>query len=145
MNKTKMTFILKKDGDGYPPDDTETVWVEDLGKSQYRIDNIPFYIRDISPDDIVEGEFSAGRLVFRRLLIRSKLSVIRVIFFDQSKSDIVMASLVANGCRWEGSHLSNLYSVELPPSVKLEAIRSFLDLQTSYDVLDYEEASIRTS
>ena len=145
MANEKMTFILIKNEDGYPPDDTETMWVENLGNGKYRIDNIPFYIKDISPDDIIEGDCSTGRLFFKKLIKKSNISVIRVVFFNINKSDDVMDNLVKNGCRWEGSHLSNLYSVEIPDSGNLKKIKNFLDAQSSYGILDYEDASIRSS
>jgi Domain of unknown function (DUF4265) len=143
MNKKKMIFTLEKDDNGYPPDDYETMWVEDLGENRYRVDNIPFYICDISPNDIVEGEIIDKHLFFRRILSRSNVSVIRIVFFDKSKSDSVMAELVRAGCRWEGSHLSNLYSIELPDSVNFQTIKNMLNEQASGDILDYEESSIR--
>jgi Domain of unknown function (DUF4265) len=145
MNKKKMTFTLNKDSDGYPPDEYETIWVEDLGENRYRIDNIPFYVCDISPNDVVEGDFIGDHIVFRRVIFKSKLSVIRIIFFDRSKSDSVMAELVRAGCRWEGSHLSNLYSIEVPDSVDFQTIIKLLNEQTARGIIDYEEASIRAS
>jgi hypothetical protein len=144
MTKKKMFFFLEKDEDGYPPDDSETVWVEELKGNRYRIDNIPFYIRDISPEDIVTGRMVGENLVFDELLSKSMISVFRIVFFDKSKAEGVLSKLVRAGCRWEGSHLANFYSVELPASVNIQAIKESLDIEASKDVLDYEEASIRS-
>jgi len=143
MTKTKMTFTLAKDEDGYPPDDFETLWVEDLGSNRYRIDNIPFYIVDISPDDIVEGIFVDGILRFNRLLGKSDISVIRIIFFEKEGHSAVLNNLVSQGCKWEGGNLRMLYSVEIPHEVSLDSIRKFLRNESSRGVLDYEEASLR--
>jgi len=144
MNKEKMTFILEKDEDGYPPDDSETLWVENLGDNKYRIDNIPFYVRGLSPDDVVAGKINNNILMFDRYVEKSNISVFRIVFFDRSKMDIVLSTAVKMGCRWEGSHLKNLYSIEIPRSVDLNEVRNLLNAEASNDVLDYEEASIRS-
>jgi hypothetical protein len=80
MTKKKMTFFLEKDEDGYPPDDSETVWVEKLEGNRYRIDNIPFYIRGISPEDIVTSRVVDGNLIFDELISKSTISVFRIVF-----------------------------------------------------------------
>ena len=145
MTKVKMAFKLAKDEDGYPPDDFETMWVEDLGEYNYRIDNIPFYVEDLSPDDIVKGEIINNILYFSKILKKSNISVIRIVFFsnNQKDKDRLLQKLVDSGCRWEGSHLSKLYSVEIPKSANADAAKAALDIEMANGVLDYEEASIR--
>lgn len=143
MNKTKMTFLLEKDEDGYPPDDSETLWVEELVDGNYRVDNIPFYIRGISPDDVVSGELCGGVLLYKSLVRRSTISVLRVIFFHSDHAARVLKGLVDCGCRWEGSHLPNFYSIEAPNSCAHECAEKLLAQEVSNDVLDYEESSLR--
>ena len=143
MTKEKMTFVLEKDEDGYPADDFETVWVEQIGKITYRIDNIPFYITGVSPDDIVEGEICDQTLMFRRLINKSEISVIRLIFFNLLESNRIIDKLVGFGCRWEGSHLKQLFSVEVPKLSDYNAIIEMLENEAASDILDYEEASRR--
>jgi len=143
MSKEKMTFLLAKDDDGYPPDDSETLWVEKVGECRYRIDNVPFYVEGISPDDIVEGEFLDGILMFKALLKKSSTSVIRLVFFEKDESPRVLAKLVEAKCRWEGSHLPSLFSVEVPASSDYEGIKDLLARESAKGVLDYEEASLR--
>lgn len=142
-NKQKMTFSLKKDEDGYPPDDSESLWVESVGDGRYRIDNIPFFIQNISPDDIVEGYVNNGILFFTSLWKHSNSSVIRVVFFDSGHSQRVLDALVELGCRWEGSHLRNLFSVEIPRPENLEDVVKLLIYESERNILDYEESSIR--
>ena len=143
MKKTKMTFVLPKDDDGYPPDDFETMWVEVLGQSLYRIDNIPFYICDVSPDDVVEGEMTDRFLGYKRTIKKSNSSVIRLVFFDRGKAPMLLARLTDYGCKWEGSHLANLFSIEVPDRALLDKVRELLKEASGLDILDYEEASIR--
>lgn len=143
MNKTKMTFMLDKDDDGYPPDDSETLWVQEVDDGNYRIDNIPFYVRGISPDDVVSGKFENGILFFSSIIDRSSISVIRVIFFEKNQSARVLSEIVDCGCRWEGSHLQSLYSIEVPNSHAYGCIEKILKHESDNEVLDYEEASLR--
>jgi hypothetical protein len=143
MSKTRMTFTLEKDEDGYPPDDYETIWVEDLGGSKYRVDNIPFYVRGVSPDDVVEGERHGDILEYHKTLTRSDISVLRIVFFKGERVYSVLGKLVNEGCRWEESHLSSLYSVEMPASASWNRLKTFLDNEALGGVLDYEEASLR--
>lgn len=139
----KMTFRLIKTEDGYPPDDLETLWVERLERQSYRIENIPFYIRDVSPGDVVRGKRSDGVLWFDGILERSDSSVIRIIIFVSSKSDDLLRKLVSFGCKWEGSHLSSLYSVEVPGTADYASVLGFLQEQVDDGALDFEEASLR--
>lgn len=145
MNKIKMLFQLTKDEDGYPPDDTETLWVEEVGRNLYRVDNIPFYVNDLSPDDIVEGKVKNDILEYSKTVSKSKSSVIRIVFFKKEIAHGILGDLVANGCRWEGSHLSNLFSLEIPNPDNIDSVRRILSTQERDGVLDYEESSLRSA
>jgi hypothetical protein len=139
----KMTFALDKDEEGYPPDDFETLWVEKVGRDEYRIDNIPFYVRNLAPDDVVIGEKVGSILWYKSTVQKSDSSVFRIVFYERQKIDDVLRSLQRIGCKWEGSHLGSLYSIEAPGNVHVRDIKRFLTELSRDEVLDFEEGAIR--
>jgi hypothetical protein len=52
----KIAFPLDRDEDGYPPDDVETLWGWETKPGLYCIDNIPFFVKGISPGDVVSAK-----------------------------------------------------------------------------------------
>jgi hypothetical protein len=139
----KMTFPLDKDEEGYPPDDFETLWVEKLGRDKYRIDNIPFYVRNIAPNDIVLGISNDNLLWYKSTISKSNSSVVRIVFYRSGEVEKVLSDLQLMGCKWEGSHLKSLYSIEIPERVDLVEVRRFLIKLSDAEVIDFEEAAIR--
>jgi hypothetical protein len=52
----KVRFSLPEDDDeGWPPVTSEGLWAEPLGGDRYRIDNTPWFARNLSAHDIVEA------------------------------------------------------------------------------------------
>lgn len=143
--KVKLTFTLRKNDDGYPPDDFETVWAEPVGVNLYRVDNIPFYLQDVSPDDVVIARPSPPiPLLASEVARKSKNSVIQVIFFERgSDMEKILDGLVKMGAKYEGSHLKSLYSIEIPAELSFELIESLLDAAESQGILEYQIASCR--
>ena len=44
----KMLFNLSQDEDGYPPVSVEGIWVEPTLSGNFRVENVPFYVRELS-------------------------------------------------------------------------------------------------
>lgn len=142
-NKRKLTFKLEKDADGYPPDDYETLWVEEIGDGTFRVDNIPFYVRGISPDDLVTATESNQHLVFERLVKPSESSVIHIVFYDRSLEPAVRDFVLRAGGGVERSNLDNLIAIEVGPKCSYATIVEYLRRLLDDDKLDYDEASLR--
>ena len=49
-------FPLEVDVDGWPPVSAERVWAFDLGDGRFRIDNPPWFVRNLAVGDIVEAQ-----------------------------------------------------------------------------------------
>jgi Domain of unknown function (DUF4265) len=81
----KIFFPLKKDSDGYPPDDWESLWAYEVEPGLYSIDNVPFLALGISWGDVVSAEREGNELQFRKVVKPSDHSVLRVIVHDTSK------------------------------------------------------------
>lgn len=66
QNRGKVVFRLEQDEFGYPPTDTEIVWAYELPNGNYRVDNIPFYIRGVSSNDEISVERVDDAVFFAR-------------------------------------------------------------------------------
>ncbi|HEX2212988.1 MAG TPA: DUF4265 domain-containing protein [Mycobacterium sp.] len=51
----KVRFLLPRDDEGWPPAESEGLWAEPMGDDLYRIDNTPWFVRNLSQDDIVKA------------------------------------------------------------------------------------------
>ena len=83
----KILFRLTKDEDGYPPIEWETLWAVREGDNLYRIDNIPFYVKGISANDIVTVRKTDGELHFDKLIKQQGHSTVRLLVIDMSDGD----------------------------------------------------------
>jgi len=140
---SRIMFPLEKDPDGYPPDNWESLWGEEIEPGKFRIDNIPFFVRGVSPGDLVAVEERGGDVQFREILTRSDISVVRVFVTDDREVFRLRELLKVMGCKSELSHLSRLFSVEIPGDVSLKKVLDLLSSREQEGLLDYEEASIR--
>jgi hypothetical protein len=149
--RIKVLFELNRDEDGYPPVEVEQLWAEPLGTHRYRIDNVPFFVKGISCQDIVEAVAdSAGELRYRSLITASARSTLRVIVFRNSPDTRPIVDRVADlrrhleqtGCSTELSYLPGLVAVDVDRS-SLEGVIQFLIRGEQADLWEYEEAAVR--
>ncbi len=141
----KVMFRLQKDEDGYPSDDWESLWAYEVEPGLYSIDNVPFFARGVSWEDVVSVDRVGSELHFKEVVRPSGHSVLRVIVHNNSGADEVHESLNQMGCDTEQSHIPCLISVDIPPSVELREILNFLDKGKADDRWGYQTASIRHS
>lgn len=141
----KVVFELEPDEGGYPPVGSEKLWAERVGPSNYRINNIPFFVRDISPDDIVEATEIDGELIFRKVTSPSMSSVLRVLGYDQDRLAELRKTLPTMGCSVEGDYVASLIAVEIPSSTSLKLILDLLREGETRGWWEFEEASLRQS
>ena len=137
-NHVKILFE-NEDEDGKV--DLESVWAMPVDDG-YRIDNIPFYAKGVSLNDIIEASLDQGGMLrFDRLLLASGHSTVRLWFADEGDVQTVREMLRQMGCASE-LDLPRLVAVDIPPSVSYEGIRGFLDDQERRGVFEYEEACL---
>lgn len=139
----KVIFRLEKDEDDYPPNDYEGLWATPVENGHYSVDNIPFFVRDISPGDIISIKDEEGKLFFDSVVAASTSSVIRVIVYDEGNVPMLRDSLHNLGCETEQSHIANLISVEIGQEVDFDTVTHFLNEGENRDEWEYETASIR--
>jgi hypothetical protein len=149
-NRVKIRFDLVQDADGYPPATAEYLWASELGGGRYQIDNIPFFVIGVSCFDIVSAlKNSDGVFCVDRLLEERGHSTIRVILLDhtgaesiETRSKELRSALKVRGCSTEQSHIPGLISLDVPPEVDFQNIRSFLQKGSEDGLWDFEEAAI---
>lgn len=135
--RIKVSFVYEEEGE-YKIESLWTIKTDEY----YKVDNIPFFIKNVSLGDIVSVEDDDGELFFDDIIETSGHSTIQIVFFDQSKAESIEKSLEERGCHWEGSHIKSLISVDIPSEVNYEPIKKFLDDLESLKILEYREACL---
>jgi hypothetical protein len=138
----KLMFYLEPDEDGYPPFNWESLWVYQINPERFQIDNIPFFVRDISYKDVVSVQRKEGELHFEELVIPSAHSTIRVIVFNEKHVESLRQSLTRLGCSSE-LNKTKLISVDIPPEVNYSKVIELLAKGEEDELWGYEEAAIR--
>lgn len=142
----KIQFSLEQDEDGYPPMGIETLWARRTKEGYYELANSPFYAIDVSWKDIVDvEEMPDGALKYKRVVKRSGHSTIRVIALEKDEMKPLQEKLEDLGCSWEGGDVPSLISVDIPPHINIEQVRSLLQEGSDNGFFDYEESSIQHS
>lgn len=139
----KIIFEIERDEDGYPPEKYEGIWAAELGGNRYKIDNIPFFVRGVSCDDVVKAFGEHGELRFQEVVCRSENSTVRVIIYDLNEVESVRAQIRALGCDVEGTGIPGLLAINVPRSVFHETM-DFIKSGAAQDRWDYEEGCLRT-
>lgn len=146
----KIGFKLDRDEHGYPPADWEWMWASRVSGTTFKIDNIPFFAKGVSCEDIVTAEQSAGGLIFKELFQPSGHSTVRIVIYQEGRDERRVAAIVQEirqslrnmGCTTELSHIPNLIAVDIPPNVTYESVSAFLSEQEKDGLLEYEEAAL---
>lgn len=142
-DRVKIRFEIERDAEGYPPYDSELLWARSIAAGQFVIDSIPFFVRGISPGDVVRVSEGDHEPHFAGVVASSNNSVIRVIVFNEIDRSSVCHRLEKLGCAWEGSNMAGLFSVNIPVAVDIKAVVHFLQQCEHEELLEYEEASMR--
>lgn len=120
----------------------ETVWAKRVG-TYYRIDNIPFHAKSIALDDVVEALSDEGGLLrFERLIEESGNSTVLLVFFDLSAKEPLCRVLEALGCSWEGYHMEEIVSFNVP--VAANYLQIVEQIKAHDSKLDYAELCLST-
>jgi hypothetical protein len=124
----KVLFRVTNDDGG---SDVETLWATHITADHYKLDNSPFYAYGVSWEDIVSAPFNPdeGFPTFERVVSKSGNRTVRVAFDTPvetgNESDRLLQGLIALGCSYEGATRKYI-SVNIPPGVDLDAVRSYL-------------------
>jgi hypothetical protein len=142
-NETHVKILVRTEPeDGYPPEEWEGIWAIPVGPDRFKIDNIPFYAKGLSCDDIVEAIRKGDNYIFRRVVGQSENSTIRVVVYNLPDESVVRNDLIALGCSIEGTGTPGLIAVNVPKG-SLEDVVDFLENAFAEERLDFEEGALR--
>ena len=137
VERVKILFDFEEDG----RIQVESMWAVPV-ENGYRIDNIPFYAREVACEDIVSADLdSDGALHFVAIVEASGHSTVRLLFANEKDAIEVRESLRNMGCPSE-LDLPRLAAVDIPPSIPYGRILAYLDQLEREAVLEYEEACL---
>ncbi|RXR05971.1 DUF4265 domain-containing protein [Pseudoxanthomonas composti] len=115
----------------------ETLWAVPLGNDLYQLDNSPFYAYGVSWQDVVTAPFDLEEQMptFQSVAKRSGNRTVRVVFdlplAPGNASEETLHGLAEIGCSFERAN-SGYVSVNIPPGVELEHVRSYLISRAAY-------------
>lgn len=134
MSDADQVKIGLRDPDG----GLETLWADDLGGGRYRLDNVPFFARDVSLGDVVAAAPDASGLpVMTAVLEKSGNRTLWVSFPGPIAGDHpFLEFLKAAGCSYEGARAS-LFAVNVPPQSDLAAVARYIEERTP-DEVEYD-------
>ena len=123
---------------------TESLWaiIIDEKKGYYALDNIPFFVESYSYKDVVYAIPNDGCLTVQYLIEESGHNTLQVTSFKPEYKSEIQLHLETLGCSWEGSHLPNYFSVDVPVQIEYSPIKAYLESLEKQDILSYKEACL---
>ena len=144
----KVRFALEPDADGWPPVTSEGLWAEPLGAGRYRVDNTPWFVRNLSADDVVVATPDAEGVLWatRRIHFSGRMTV-RVIPYRRGPlmGDLqaVLDTFAELGVTGEGAEPAYpIVALDIPADADLAPIVARLRRGHANGLWDYEEASV---
>jgi hypothetical protein len=143
----KVRFALEPD-DGWPPVGSEGMWAQPLGNGRFRIDNTPWFVRDLASGDVVEATFDSDGVLWAgaRIEFSGRLTV-RVIPFRAGPlgGDLqaVLDAFAELGVSGEGALPAYaIVALDIPPDSDHGAIIDLLLRGQDDGSWDFEEGCV---
>jgi hypothetical protein len=147
---SRVIFPLEVDEEGWPPVGSERVWAYALGEDRYRVDNAPWFVRDLAIGDVVEAiaPDPESHPVFTRILEKSDHLTIRLVCFRAGPlaGDLqaILDVFVPLGAYGEGASQYAMVALDIPAGVPLHPIYDRLKQGRTDGWWDWEEGRINT-
>ena len=143
----RVRFKLAIDEDGWPPVASEGLWAEPLGDGTYRIDNTPWFSRNLAADDVIRAVADDDGVLWATEKVEwSGRLTIRVIPFPEGplRGDMqaVLDAFEPLGVTGEGIDQYRIIALDVPPDVDLRAVRDLLVAGAADGRWDYEEGCV---
>jgi hypothetical protein len=143
-NRSKLNFRIEQDVDGYPPVAVESVWVEDLGNGRYKVENVPFFARQVTLGDVVSAELDfEGNRWFSEVSDSGGGSLLRAVLFQDEVLPVVSTRLTSIGCEIEYIAAHKILAIHVGALASLGQVQAYLREQSDLGTLDYEEPLLR--
>lgn len=129
--RVKVRFLLEVDDDGWPPAESEGLWAEPLGDDIFRIDNTPWFVRNLAAGDLVRATVGRdGLLWFSDRVEWSGRCTIRVIPRAsgqlQGSRQAVLDAFSPLGVAGEGIEQYGMVALDVPSEADLQSVKALL-------------------
>lgn len=140
--KKKIKFLITKEDD-WPPLKYESIWCRIEGDF-YRIRNIPFFIDEVSFDDIVDiKEVDKGVFEIKSVIEKSSHSTIWMFICEEKLKREILDNIKNSGCGIEGGVLDNYYAINAPDTNILTKLCAIIDPLVKDEIIDVTYPSIK--
>ena len=140
-----MFVRLPRDSDDWPPVAVETLWVEPLADGLARVDNMPFFIRGVSLDDVVELRRATDGptdLELHQVVTQMGHQTIRVVGLAEGQTERARRELNELGCVVESAGVYELLAVDIPPDLDDGPVFAWLEQNADQGLIDFEEGAV---
>lgn len=141
-----VVFHLIVDDDGWPPVGAERVWAYTVSENTFRVDNVPWFVRDLAVGDIVEAVApdQGSHPVFGRMVERSDHLTARLIVLRKGPMAGDLRA-VADAFRALGVYVETfeqMVALDIPPGADLGPICELPQRGASEGTWEWEEGRI---
>lgn len=124
--------------------DTEEIWVEPTSDSNlYKVRCIPFFLKDINMDDIIQGIWEGKKLVFDKMMARSEWYSFRIRIIDSSIPFLNTLQFIDNLNGLFEEYLPDFYAVSVTGENVERVLTHLNELERNgwieFDTLDSKE------
>jgi len=145
VNK-KVIFELEHDRNGYPPIEFELLNVTSVSGDNFRIDNAPFFVREISYNDVVKAKKSEvkGQYHFVEVVEPSAFTSISIIILNREMDVYLMDLLRGLNCVVEFGEFGRfrILAVAIPETTDYHLLKIQLETLESQNKLSFEELAV---
>jgi hypothetical protein len=143
----RVRFKLPRDDDGWPPVASEGVWAVRLGVDLVRLDNVPWFARNVASGDTFRISTDSDGVLWATDKVEwSGSCTIRVIPFPEGPLEgslqAVLDSFAGLGVDGEGLQQFGIVALNVPPEADLGAVQRLLRQGVTDGWWDYEEGCI---
>jgi hypothetical protein len=145
--RVKVRFRLTRDADGWPPAESEGLWAEPLGNDQFRIDNTPWFVRNLSADDVVHALTGSDGVLWALDRVRSsgRLTIRVIPRTDgalRGNRQAVLDWFAPYGVSGEGIEQHGLVALDVPAEADHRALKSELQRGEADGRWHFEEGCV---
>lgn len=136
--------LTEEQREGYPVS-SESLWFDKV-KNGYQLKNIPFFIDDLSFDDVISvSEITEGYCEIISVIEKSLNSTIWLCFSvdKEAEKKAFLDQIRKLNCGHESGILEGYVTVNIPEKVNIEKVYSMIDKAEKTDLLVADYPSIR--
>ena len=142
----KIHFRLEPDQDGFPPISVEMLNATPLGDGLFRIENAPFFVREISFNDVVRASSTKqqGQYRYEEVVQPSEFTSLSIIILDSSMNTLLLDLLRGLKCVIEYGEFGvyRVLAVAVPSTVDYESLRRRLQALEDNKLLSFSELAV---